>query len=377
MELMRRGSCKFGWRRENALLMGKEVMSEAVDRLVWLIRAHDWICVSLRIERFASTANGGVELCPSLPYKQRVFDAHSTPIDASTRYCAVYGHPVQHSASPPMQNAGFAALGLNWRYLACGVLPEELPQAIAGAKAMRFIGLNLTVPHKLLALPLVDELDASGARRGAINTIRFEARDLSGNWQPLAAVPPADVRHVRSVGFNTDADAYGALDSGRFAALFSAIGPGPRCGRGRIRCCGPARGRRRRAPLPGQSDAVQSGGGCRAHSPAGSRCSSVRRLPAGSVDLVLNATSLGFETGRSHSVGSHAVPAQLRQLSCLRHDLPPAETPFLQRARAAGCRVANGLGMLLTKEPKRSRSGRGNQRPLVTCATALTASVYG
>ena len=73
----------------------------------------------------ASTANGGVEVCPPLPYNQRVSDVHSTPIDATTRYCAVYGRPVQHSASPPMQNAGMAALGLNWRYLACEVRPRN------------------------------------------------------------------------------------------------------------------------------------------------------------------------------------------------------------------------------------------------------------
>ena len=50
-----------------------------------------------------------------------------------------------------MQNAGLAALGLDWRYLACEVDPSNLRAAIQGAQAMHFIGLNLTVPHKLLA----------------------------------------------------------------------------------------------------------------------------------------------------------------------------------------------------------------------------------
>ena len=45
-----------------------------------------------------------------------------------------------------MQNAGIAALGLNWRYLACDVHPDDLRAAISGAKAMGFVGLNLTVP---------------------------------------------------------------------------------------------------------------------------------------------------------------------------------------------------------------------------------------
>jgi hypothetical protein len=92
--------------------------------------------------------------------------AMNDPITATTRICAVYGHPIKHSASPAMQNAGIAALGLNWRYVAFDVHPDNLREAIAGAKAMRFIGLNLTVPHKLLALQMVDIID-DAAKLGA------------------------------------------------------------------------------------------------------------------------------------------------------------------------------------------------------------------
>src|SRR3982750_1255673 len=110
----------------------------------------------------------------------------SEPIDATTRYCAVYGDPVRHSALPAMQNAGISELGLNWRYLAFEVLPESLREAIEGAKAMRFVGLNLTVPHKLLALEMVDVLDDSASTWGAVNTIRFEAQNEAGQWLSLA-----------------------------------------------------------------------------------------------------------------------------------------------------------------------------------------------
>ena len=113
------------------------------------------------------------------------------PVDAATRCCAVYGFPVRHSASPSMQNAAFAALGLNWRYLAFEVAPDDLPTALAGAKAMRFAGVNLTVPHKLLALNLMDVLDESARRWGAVNTVRFEGRDPDGLWRPVAAMDGA------------------------------------------------------------------------------------------------------------------------------------------------------------------------------------------
>src|ERR1041384_4382344 len=71
-------------------------------------------------------------LCPGLNYNHRVPDEFVSPINASTRLCAVYGFPIRHSASPAMQNAGIAALGLNWRYVACEVAPETLRAAIEG-----------------------------------------------------------------------------------------------------------------------------------------------------------------------------------------------------------------------------------------------------
>src|SRR5262245_55367193 len=106
-----------------------------------------------------------------------------------------------------MQNAGLAALGLNWRYLAFEVHPDDLREAIAGARAMKFIGLNLTVPHKLLAVELVDALDESAKTWGAVNTIRFEAQDPAGAWRPLHEFSDAPPERIRSHGFNTDADA--------------------------------------------------------------------------------------------------------------------------------------------------------------------------
>src|SRR5436309_5608968 len=106
-----------------------------------------------------------------------------------------------------MQNAGIHALGLNWRYLAFDVHPEDLRAAIAGAQAMKFIGLNLTVPHKLLAVEMVDHLDESARIWGAVNTIRFETKDKSGHWQPLLHFAETVPDEIRSHGFNTDAEA--------------------------------------------------------------------------------------------------------------------------------------------------------------------------
>ena len=109
-----------------------------------------------------------------------------------------------------MQNAGLVALGLNWRYLAFDVHPQNLSSALEGAKSMNFVGLNLTIPHKLLAVEWVDVLDDSAKTWGAVNTIRFEARNEKGDWRPLREFEETP-KELRAVGFNTDADAINGL----------------------------------------------------------------------------------------------------------------------------------------------------------------------
>ena len=78
----------------------------------------------------------GFELCSSGPYKPGVSGAAHFEISPTTRLCAVYGHPIRHSASPAMHNAAFEALNLDWRYFAFDVNPTSLGQAIEGAKIM-------------------------------------------------------------------------------------------------------------------------------------------------------------------------------------------------------------------------------------------------
>src|SRR5688572_32947553 len=117
-------------------------------------------------------------------------------ISATTRICAVYGHPVKHSASPAMHNAAMHALGLNWRHSAFDVHPDHLREAICGAGAMKFVGLNLTVPHKLLAVEMIDELDESARTWGAVNTVLFEGQLASGEWKPMRECHPEEITAV-------------------------------------------------------------------------------------------------------------------------------------------------------------------------------------
>ena len=84
------------------------------------------------------------------------------------RCFGVLGHPIGHSRSPAMHTAAFEALGLPHRYLAFDVTPDALPSAIAGAAAMGFGGLNLTVPLKTHALGLMDALSPEAEAIGAV-----------------------------------------------------------------------------------------------------------------------------------------------------------------------------------------------------------------
>jgi len=69
-------------------------------------------------------------------------------ISMATRLVALLGHPVEHSLSPRMQNAAFAARGLDWAYVALDVPPERLEKAVRGLDALGFAGANVTTPHK-------------------------------------------------------------------------------------------------------------------------------------------------------------------------------------------------------------------------------------
>ena len=88
---------------------------------------------------------------------------------------AVLGHPIAHSLSPKMHAANFAAIGFEATYEKFDVAPEELADFIRQKQREGYAGLNITVPHKLAVIPLLDHPDESVRRYGACNTIKFEA----------------------------------------------------------------------------------------------------------------------------------------------------------------------------------------------------------
>ncbi|MDQ3313062.1 MAG: hypothetical protein M3505_00245, partial [Verrucomicrobiota bacterium] len=92
----------------------------------------------------------------------------------------VFGDPVAHSLSPRIQNAAAKASGLDVRYAAFQIRCDELGEALRLLPELGFLGINLTLPHKIGAAAMVDEMEPWARRVGAINTIRIEDRKLIG-----------------------------------------------------------------------------------------------------------------------------------------------------------------------------------------------------
>jgi shikimate dehydrogenase len=312
-----------------------------------------------------------------MAYNQRVSGPSIAMINASTRVCAVFGHPVRHSASPAMHNAALDALGLNWRYLAAAVHPDDLAAAIAGARAMRYLGVNLTVPHKVAALEMLEVVSAKARLLGAVNTIVFEARGPAGEWTPLGRNPEDDSGPLRSHGHNTDA--VGLARSLKEDFQWSDL-------RGATVLLLGAGGAARAAALQLAEEGIarlflvnrtaaraeELAGEVSTHFPA---LKITANLPGETVDLVVNATSLGLKPNDPAPLESEWLrthrPARVYDMI-----YRPAETALLREAKNAGCRTANGLGMLLYQGAAALELWCGRPAPVEIMRAALQQHIY-
>jgi shikimate dehydrogenase len=122
-------------------------------------------------------------------------------IEGTTTLVGLIGNPVSGSLSPRMQNAAFAARGLDWAYVPLRVEHAALGEAVAGLAALAFAGANVTAPHKTGVIPFCHELDESAERAGSVNTLV--------------------VREARVIGLSTDAEALDEVRPGSAAVIGS------------------------------------------------------------------------------------------------------------------------------------------------------------
>ena len=102
------------------------------------------------------------------------------PANFKAELVACFGQPVAENPTGAMQEAGFQALGLNWRYLTVEVSPDRLRDAILGVRAFGMQGVNLTIPHKVAVIEHLDAIAPDAAIIRAVNTVRREGDRLIG-----------------------------------------------------------------------------------------------------------------------------------------------------------------------------------------------------
>ncbi|MBE2215651.1 MAG: shikimate dehydrogenase [Opitutaceae bacterium] len=253
---------------------------------------------------------------------------------------AVIGHPIAHSLSPAMHNAALAELAqrdtrfASWRYFKFDIDPAELSRALTLFADKGFVGVNLTIPHKIIAVDLVHRIDPAAADAEAVNTLRLMA-------------------NVRYEGFNTDGHGVTAgiaEDLGRTieASPIVLLGAGGAARAAAITCLhgGCASlwiGNRSQTNLRALIDqlaptahrmGIPLHGFDLAHPP--------RDIPPDAI--VINATASGLKPGEPPPIDVGKLPGR----PCI-YDMVynPPVTPLIQAARDIGLSAANGLTMLV------------------------------
>jgi shikimate dehydrogenase len=142
-----------------------------------------------------------------------------TEITGSTRLVGLIGWPVEHSLSPRMQNAAFAALGLDWAYVPLPTPPDELENAVRGLPALGFAGANVTTPHKLAAAALCE----TGAP--SVNTLVVRDGSIEGGTTDTAILAGLPAERPVVIGDGGSARAF--LEALPQARQFARCGEWP------------------------------------------------------------------------------------------------------------------------------------------------------
>jgi len=129
-------------------------------------------------------------------------------IEGTTTLVGLIGDPVSGSLSPRMQNAAFAARGLDWAYVPLPVDHAGLDVAVAGLVALGFAGANVTTPHKSSVIPFCHELDESAERAASVNTLVIRDGRVRGWSTDAEALDEVDPRSAAVVGAGGAAGAW-------------------------------------------------------------------------------------------------------------------------------------------------------------------------
>ncbi len=250
-------------------------------------------------------------------------------ISGRTRIAAVIGDPIEHSLSPAMHNAAFAALGIDATYVAFHVRPADLGRAVGGMRALNLLGCNVTVPHKEKIVRYLDSVGATAERTGAVNTVIRRGDLLHGENTDVIGLR----RSLDESGFELAGKRVVLIGAG--GAARAAMAALTETGVARITVANRTLARAKRLQRDFDTPGIEIvSTGLEALEDA---------TFLESADLVVNSSSLGLRGEPFAPVAFSAAPR-----SCLFFELiPKRETPFLDGAKAARRRRLDGTGMLL------------------------------
>jgi len=271
-------------------------------------------------------------------------------VTGKTVICGVFGDPIGHTKSPLMHNAAFAQLGLDYCYLPFRVAEEELDGAVAGLRAMNIRGVNITIPHKVAVMPLLDKINPLAEKIGAVNTIVNDGGVLSGD--------------------NTDATGFlqallegGVEPKGKNIIILGAGGASRA-----ISFVLAERGARivilNRTQERAKDLAHRVSNNSGAEVTARQLDEPTLASELEKADVLINTTSLGMSP---NSEGT-PVPARLLKSDLVVSDIiyNPLQTRLLKEAEAAGARTISGMNMLVWQGALASEMWTGQKAPVDT-----------
>ena len=283
-------------------------------------------------------------------------------LGGKTRVAGVMGWPVEHSLSPPMHNAAFAHLGLNWVYVPFAVAPERVAQAVAAVAALGLAGLNVTIPHKAAVLPYLDEVSEEARLLGAANTLVPQAGRLRGE--------NTDVE-----GFRRSLGEAGWSLVGRRVAVLGAGGAA------RAVCLAALRDQALTVTVLNRTVARAEELAASLAAVAGTTALSALPLetaPAESAareaEVVVDCTPVGMYPRQETAPVIPGAWLHPGQLVC---DLTynPRETVLLRAARAAGADTLDGTGMLVHQGARAFELWTGQPAPVGVMRAALLSAL--
>jgi len=252
-----------------------------------------------------------------------------------------FGYPVAENPTQAMVEPAYRAMGLDWRYLTLEVRPENLAAAVAGARAFGFRGFNCTIPHKVAVIQHLDSLGESASLMGAVNCVvnrdgLFIGENTDGKGFVASFCALADPRGESLVllGAGGAARAIGVEMALAGCSRITLVNRDEKRGRelealfrGKLRERVKAMGRElAETYVPWQGDF---------------------RVPEGT-DILVNATSIGLfpDVNARVPLAMETVSAEMIVADVIPN---PPTTRLVREACERGCRVIDGLGMLVAQ----------------------------